>query len=130
MPAARVCGSGGCSDGNWCSAETYEDCIALIHAKGYEIKGETFEDNALKYSSFRPLNKEHFIRGSVKSLGAKYTKERIKARLEKMAVTRQKNATRQRNTLHFPKRKNQLSKTISTALSSTPLMKNLQKIPA
>lgn len=90
MPAARVCGSGGCSDGNWCSAETYEDCIALIHAKGYEIKGETFEDNALKYSSFRPLNKEHFIRGSVKSLGAKYTKERIKARLEKMAVTRQK----------------------------------------
>ncbi len=48
-----------------------------MRAKGYEIKGETFEEDAAKYISFRPLDKERFVRGSTKSLGKEYTKERI-----------------------------------------------------
>ena len=51
--------------------------------KGYEIKGETFEEGAAKYISFRPLDKERFVRGSARSLGKEYTKERIKERIER-----------------------------------------------
>lgn len=54
-----------------------------MRAKGYEIKGETFGENAAKYISFRPLDKERFVRGSTRSLGKEYTKERIRERIEK-----------------------------------------------
>ena len=53
-----------------------------MRAKGYEIKGESFEEDAAKYISFRPLDKEHFVRGSTKLLGKEYTKERIRERIE------------------------------------------------
>lgn len=53
-----------------------------MQAKGYEIKGEIFGENSPKFISFRPLGKDRFVRGSVKSLGRKYTKERIKERIE------------------------------------------------
>lgn len=49
-------------------------------AKGYEIKGKTFGEDAAKYISFRSLDKEHFVRGSARSLGKEYTKERIRER--------------------------------------------------
>ena len=68
------------------TADTYEDFLDLIRAKGYEIKGETFGENDLKYISFRPLDRERFARGSVKSLGAEYTRERIKERIEAKAL--------------------------------------------
>ena len=61
---------------------TYEDFLLLMRAKGYEIKGESFEESAAKYISFRPLDKERFVRGSTKSLGKEYTKERIRERIE------------------------------------------------
>ena len=64
------------------SASTYEDFLLLMRAKGYEIKGESFEEGAAKYISFRPLDKERFVRGSAKSLGKEYTKERIRERIE------------------------------------------------
>ncbi|KSV57417.1 relaxase/mobilization nuclease domain-containing protein [Acetivibrio ethanolgignens] len=64
------------------SSSTYEEFLLLLRARGYEIKGETFDDNAAKYISFRPLDKDRFIRGSIKSLGKEYTKERIKERIE------------------------------------------------
>ena len=64
------------------SASTYEDFLLLMRAKGYEIKGESFEEGAAKYISFRPLDKERFVRGSTKSLGKEYTKERIRERIE------------------------------------------------
>ena len=64
------------------SASDYEEFLLLLKAKGYELKGETFEENAGKYISFRPLDKERFVRGSVKSLGKEYTKERIRERIE------------------------------------------------
>ena len=72
------------------TAATYEDCIELIRAKGYEIKGEGFEEKAHKFISFRPLDRERFVRGSAKSLGAEYTKERIKGRIEEKALAKDK----------------------------------------
>ena len=38
--------------------------------------------SASTYISFRPLDKERFVRGSTKSLGKEYTKERIRERIE------------------------------------------------
>ena len=64
------------------SSSTYEEFLLLMRAKGYEIKGETFGEDALKFISFRPLGKDRFVRGSIKSLGKEYTKERIKERIE------------------------------------------------
>ena len=54
-----------------------------MRAKCYEIKGETFGEDAAKYISFRPLDKERFVRGSTMALGKEYTKERIRERIEK-----------------------------------------------
>ena len=65
------------------NASTYEEFLFLMRAKGYEIKGETFGEDAAKYISFRPLDKERFVRGSARSLGKEYTKERIRERIEK-----------------------------------------------
>ena len=67
------------------SASNYEEFLLLLKAKGYEIKGEEFGENAVKYISFRPLNKVRFVRGSTKSLGKEYTKERIRERIENKA---------------------------------------------
>ena len=60
------------------SASTYDEFLLLMRAKGYEIKGETFGEDARKYISFRPLGQDNYVRGSVRSLGKEYTKERIK----------------------------------------------------
>lgn len=72
------------------SCASYEDFIALMKAKGYEIKGEDLTDSNLKYISFRPLDRERFIRGSIRTLGADYTKERISERIEERASQRTK----------------------------------------
>ena len=68
------------------NASDYEEFLLLLKAKGYEIKGEELGENAVKYISFRPLDKERFVRGSTKSLGKEYTKERIKERIENKAT--------------------------------------------
>ena len=65
------------------SASTYEEFLALMKAKGYEIKNTSFDDSNGKYISFRPASKERFIRGSIRSLGKNYTKEQIKERIER-----------------------------------------------
>lgn len=72
------------------SCASYEDFIALMKAKGYEIKGEDLTDSNLKYISFRPLDRERFIRGSIRTLGADYTKDRISERIEERASQRTK----------------------------------------
>ncbi len=64
------------------SASTYDEFLLLMRAKGYEIKGETFGEDARKHISFRPLQQDNFVRGSARSLGKEYTKERIKERIE------------------------------------------------
>ena len=50
-------------------ASTYEEFLLLMRAKGYEIKGETFEEGAAKYISFRPLDKERFVRWQCEVFG-------------------------------------------------------------
>lgn len=82
--------------------------MELVRAKGYEIKGESIGKNTLKYISFRPLDREHFVRGSIKSLGAEYTKERIKERVETKALAQ----TQKR--VPFPARKKPLIKDYSS----------------
>ena len=80
-----------------CSPETaaYDFKYTLDHCrenspnKAYHLiqafaPGEVgFEEEAAKYISFRPLDKERFVRGSTRSLGKEYTKERIKERIER-----------------------------------------------
>ena len=88
-------------------AATYEDCIDLIRAKGYEVKGEDFGEKAHKFISFRPLDRERFVRGSAKSLGAEYTKERIKERIEEKALVKDKKR------VPFPTRKKPIVKDYS-----------------
>ena len=90
------------------TADTYEDFLGLIRAKGYEVKGETFGEKSHKYISFRPLDREHFIRGSVRSLGEEYTKERIKERIENKALEQPKKR------VLFPTRKKPLVKDYSS----------------
>ena len=90
------------------SAATYEDFLDLIRAKGYEIKGETFGEKSLKYISFRPLDREYFVRGRAKSLGTEYTKERIKERIETKALEQPKKR------VPFPTRKKPLVKDYSS----------------
>ncbi len=63
-------------------SSTYEEFLTLMRAKGYEIKGEEFGEDTAKYISFRPLENVRFVRGSARSLGKEYTKERIKERIE------------------------------------------------
>ena len=64
------------------SASSYEAFLLLMQTKGYEIKGQLLEADTSKYIAFRPSGREHFIRGSSKSLGAEYTRERIKERID------------------------------------------------
>lgn len=61
-----------------------------MRAKGYEIKGSGFGENTHKFISFRPLDRERFIRGSAKSLGSEYTKERIRERIEEKTLAKEK----------------------------------------
>ena len=89
------------------NAGTYEDCVELIRAKGYEVKGSNFGENAHKFISFRPLDRERFVRGSTKSLGAEYTKERIKERIKEKALTKEKKR------VPFPTRKKPVVKDYS-----------------
>ena len=90
------------------TTNTYEDFLDLIRAKGYEIKGETFDENDLKYIAFRPLDRDRFARGNVKSLGAEYTRERIKERIEAKALEQPKKR------VPFPTRKKPLIKDYSS----------------
>lgn len=70
-------------------SQSYEEFLEQIKAKGYEIKGESLEETAPKYISFRPLGKEHFVRGSARSLGAEFTKEQIQKQISEQGLARQ-----------------------------------------
>ncbi len=63
-------------------SSTYEEFLALMKAKGYEMKNTSFDENSGKYITFRPLGKDRPVRGSARSLGANFTKERIKERIK------------------------------------------------
>lgn len=73
---------------------SYDDFIARMRAKGYEITGEGFGPDDPKYISFRPAGKERFVRGRDRSLGKEYTKERIRERIEERAKLRAEKMSR------------------------------------
>ena len=59
------------------TADSYEEFLSRIREKGYEVKGEKTEGETLKYISFRAPGQQRFVRGSERSLGAKYTRDEI-----------------------------------------------------
>lgn len=63
-------------------SSTYDEFLALMKAKDYEMKNTSFDENSGKYITFRPLGKDRPVRGSAKSLGANFTKERIEERID------------------------------------------------
>ena len=63
-------------------SRSYEEFLQKMRDKGYEINGETFGEGSAKYISFRPYGKDRFVRGRAQSLGADYTKEKIRERIE------------------------------------------------
>lgn len=63
-------------------SRSYEEFLQRMRDKGYEINGETFGEGSAKYISFRPYGKDRFVRGRAQSLGADYTKEKIRERIE------------------------------------------------
>ena len=69
------------------SAESYEEFLSLIRKKGYEVKGENRDGNTLKYISFRAPGQQRFVRGSERSLGAKYTRDEIFRRISEIEKT-------------------------------------------
>lgn len=69
-------------------AHTYEEFLSLMVQKGYEIKDSEIGKGAHKYIAFRAPGQERWIRGRIKSLGAEYTRERIKERVEEKARIR------------------------------------------
>ena len=69
-------------------SRSYDEFISLMKAKGYEVKDYEFGEGSHKYISFRAAGQERFIRGREKSLGADYTKERIRERIENPAEHR------------------------------------------
>ena len=80
------------------TALTYEDFLQKMKDRGYEINGATFGEGSAKYISFRPLGKDRFVRGRVNSLGANYTKERIRERIEEHAGISKNKMMRKANT--------------------------------
>ena len=64
------------------SVSSYTDFLLFMRAKGYEIKNSDFGESSKKYITFRSTNMSRPIRGSSRSLGSNFTKERIKERIE------------------------------------------------
>ena len=85
-----------------CEAHSYEDFISRMQTKGYEVKGETFGDNALKYLSFSASWQTRFTRVSEKNFGVGYTKEAIRERIEKCVMTQENFPVKKK--IPFPKR--------------------------
>ncbi len=83
-------------------AHSYEDFISRMQTKGYEVKGETFGDNALKYLSFSASGQTRFTRVNVKNFGVGYTKEAIRERIEKRVMAQEKFPVKRK--FPFPKR--------------------------
>lgn len=83
-------------------AQSYEDFICRMKAKGYAVKGETFGDNALKYLSFFASGQSRFTHVSERNFGEGYTKEAIRERIESRTKTQNYSAVVKR--IPFPKK--------------------------
>lgn len=105
------------------SASSYDAFLLLMQTKGYEIKGQQLKADTPKYIAFRPSDREHFIRGSARSLGTEYTKERFKERIDaKLLNLPEKNTG-------FSNRKTPFFRTILRGNCWILLLINLKKIP-
>ncbi len=69
-------------------SHTYEEFLSLMRSKGYQIKDFEISPEAHKYIAFLAPGQVRWTRGRAKSLGAEYTKERIKERIEEKARIR------------------------------------------
>ena len=78
------------SDINTCikQSRTYDEFLSMMRAKGYEIKGESFAPDDLKYISFKHPGSQRWVRGRASSLGPDFTRERIRERIEAKARER------------------------------------------
>ena len=83
-------------------AHSYEDFISGMQTKGYKVKGETFGGDALKYLSFSASGQTRFTRVTEKNFGVGYTKESIRARIEKRVMAQEKFPVKRK--FPFPKR--------------------------
>lgn len=72
------------------SCGNYENFIAIIKSKGIEVKGDNLGEEQLKYISFKPYSAQRFTRGSARSLGEDYTRERIMERIAERQLSRTK----------------------------------------
>ncbi|MDO4553644.1 MAG: relaxase/mobilization nuclease domain-containing protein [Lachnospiraceae bacterium] len=90
------------------TASTYNDFLAIMRTKGYEIKNDSLDGTDGKYITFLPIGRERVIRGSVKSLGKNFTKERIAERIE----------NKRNRTFIFTKSDRKIQKLIDTASDS------------
>ncbi len=68
-------------------AVTYEEFLKIIREKGYEVKGDNLSGENLKYISFRAPEQQRFVRGSLRSLGEKYTREEIINRINSREIS-------------------------------------------
>ena len=68
-------------------AASYKEFLKIIREKGYEVKGNNLSGENLKYISFRAPGQQRFVRGSVRSLGEKYTRDEIKKRIKAREIT-------------------------------------------
>ncbi len=50
------------------SVNSYEEFLARIREKGYEVKGDGFNGSTQQYISFRAPGYKRFVRGSERSL--------------------------------------------------------------
>ncbi len=90
------------------SASSYDAFLLIMQTKGYEVKGQQLETDTPKYIAFRPAGRERFIRGSARSLGSEYTRDRIKERIDaKLLSAPEKSAA-------FSDRKNSILREDST----------------
>ncbi|SDB45693.1 relaxase/mobilization nuclease domain-containing protein [Butyrivibrio sp. INlla16] len=70
------------------TSTSYTEFITNMKAMDYEIKGDDLSGKTGKYISFRPENKDRFVRGSSRSLGSDYTREKITERIDAIVNSR------------------------------------------
>ena len=78
------------------SSDTYGEFIGAMKALGYEIKGEALQTGTgnagksiPKYISFRAPGYDHFVRGSMRTLGKGFTKEEIATEISRQRDVRE-----------------------------------------
>lgn len=107
-------------------ALSYDDFIKLMKNKNYEINGETFGEGSAKYITFRPVGKDRFVRGRAGTMGADYTKERIRERIEENLRAK---GEKKDNPAVFTDTKSTADQVFRSGSSLDRIMQNFYRIP-